>query len=118
MLEGQKFKALIVADPLGLVTAELSAALNPADLGTGKVTVLSDKNCILDEMIQRTGWLYKQACGKCTLCREGVRQMGLLIGAMTTGRGRQEEIDLLREVSEVIHEGASCGFGRRRPVWF
>ncbi len=112
MKEEEKFKALIIGDPLGTVTAELGTDVT-ADTGAGKVTVLSAKACILDEMIQRMNSLYKQGCGKCTLCREGLRQLGLLTQAMTTGHGRQEEIDLLREVAGVIHDGASCGFGRQ-----
>lgn len=110
MKEGENFKTLILGDPLGRLTQELSQPVT--ELGGGQVTVLSDKACILHELASRMNTLYKQSCGKCTLCREGVRQMGMLIEAMTNGRGRQEEIDLLREVSEVIQEGASCGFGR------
>jgi len=109
--EGEEFKAIIVGDPLGILTQEQGIPV-AALAGNGMITYLSNKSCILDELKNRMNKLYKQSCGKCTLCREGVRQMAMLVENMTNGRGRADDIELLREVSEVIQDGASCNFGR------
>jgi len=76
------------------------------------ITVYDEKTCIVDTVVQITNQNWESSCGKCVLCREGSLQFKTIAAEMTTGKAKMTDVDLIKEVSELISIGAYCPFGR------
>ena len=57
-------------------------------------------------------FLAHESCGKCVPCREGLRQMLRILDRITAGQGREGDIELLEELSEVMEMASLCALGR------
>ena len=60
-------------------------------------------------------FLADESCGKCTPCREGIKQMLDILTDICGGRGREGDIELLEELSEVIKDTSLCALGATAP---
>ncbi len=76
------------------------------------ITVYAQGECIVDACVQLMNQTYEMSCGKCVLCREGTSQFKQIVTEMTTGKAKATDIDLIKEVSELISIGAYCPFGQ------
>ena len=77
------------------------------------VSVYGQNDCIVDACVQIMNKTQEASCGKCVLCREGTSQFKQIVTEMTTGRAKATDIDLIKEVSEIISYGAYCPFGQK-----
>jgi len=57
----------------------------------------------------------QESCGKCTPCREGTRHMLDILTRITEGKGKEEDIDILLEMSELIGSTSLCALGATAP---
>jgi NADH:ubiquinone oxidoreductase subunit F (NADH-binding)/NAD-dependent dihydropyrimidine dehydrogenase PreA subunit len=76
------------------------------------VEIFDGSACMVDETLKVITGAYEQSCGKCVLCREGTTQYKTILGDVTKGRGKMDDLDLIKETSEIIKIGAFCEFGR------
>lgn len=76
------------------------------------VTVYGQDECMVDTCVKIMNETYTASCGKCVLCREGSSQFKQIVTEMTTGKAKMTDIDLIKEVSELITVGAYCPFGQ------
>jgi NADH-quinone oxidoreductase subunit F len=60
-------------------------------------------------------FLTDESCGKCVPCREGLRQMDKLLTRITQGRGSENDLVLLEELSETAVEASLCALGKSAP---
>jgi NADH-quinone oxidoreductase subunit F len=60
-------------------------------------------------------FLTDESCGKCTPCREGLRQMHKLLTCITEGKGKEGDIELLIALSEAACEASLCALGKSAP---
>lgn len=72
----------------------------------------ADDLCVVDWSRKMFAYARREACGKCVLCREGTRQVEKIITDITEGRGEAGDLELLRELSCLIKENASCEMAR------
>ena len=79
---------------------ELIELAAKAGEGTG-VCPVETAYLIADKAIQ-------QSCGKGVMCRDGLRQIWLILEDITNGRGKNEDIELLQEICGIIKECADC----------
>jgi NADH-quinone oxidoreductase subunit F len=77
-------------------------------LGTKAMIVLDERDCVVDAVKRFTEFYAHESCGKCTPCREGTWWTSRVLGRMEGGRGREEDIDLLREVGKNMLFKAFC----------
>jgi NADH-quinone oxidoreductase subunit F len=57
-------------------------------------------------------FLSDESCGKCVPCREGIRQMLKVLTNISKGKGREGNIELLEELSEVTRDASLCALGK------
>ncbi len=76
------------------------------------IVVYKTSDCMVDACVQLMNQAYEASCGKCVLCREGTSQFKQIVTEMTTGKAKATDIDLIKEVSEIITVGAYCPFGQ------
>jgi len=121
---GKQFKAVQTGGPSGgclpeslLDTKvdfdELSKA--GAMMGSGGMIVMDEDTCLVDIARYFLDFLSDESCGKCTPCREGIRQMLKILSNMTKGLGREGDIDLLLELAETTRGSSMCALGKTAP---
>jgi len=118
---GKKLKAIHFGGPMGGTIPE-SLIDNPLDfdalsklgasMGAGDMLMMDEDTCIVDMARFFIDFLSGESCGKCTPCREGIRQMLNILTNITQGKGKEGDIELLEELSEVTGEAALCSLGR------
>ncbi len=118
--EDKKFKAVQVGGPLGGFIPESMLdlrvdfeELTKAGVSMGPSLIVIDENtCIVDMVKYYLTFLTNESCGKCTPCREGLRQMLKIITNISEGKGKEGDIELLEELSEIQKEAALCALGQ------
>jgi NADH:ubiquinone oxidoreductase subunit F (NADH-binding) len=84
-------------------------------MGSGGMIVMDDHSCMVDVARYFTEFLMDESCGKCSSCREGLRQMGAVLNRICAGQGRIEDLQLLEDLSDVIADASLCGLGTSAP---
>jgi NADH:ubiquinone oxidoreductase subunit F (NADH-binding)/(2Fe-2S) ferredoxin len=117
---GQRFKAVQVGGPLGGFVPEHLLdlpvdfdELSKAGLSAGPCLIALDEGtCMVDLARYCLTFLANESCGKCTPCREGLRQMLRTLNRLCEGQGRAGDIELLEELSELQKEATLCALGQ------
>jgi len=52
-----------------------------------------------------------ESCGKCTTCREGLRRLHELVTDITEGRGTEETLKVIEELSATVEAASLCALG-------
>ncbi len=77
-------------------------------LGSGAVIVMDDSNCMVDMLGVIMHFYHHESCGQCTPCREGTGWLNKLVHSILEGRGRLQDIDLIKKVSEHMMGKTIC----------
>ncbi len=121
---GKRFKAVQTGGPSGGCIPESLIDLQVdfdklteagSMMGSGGMIVMDESTCMVDLAKYFTRFLTEESCGKCVPCREGLDRMLDILIDITEGRGKEEDIDLLQELGEVIKETALCALGGTAP---
>ena len=122
--KGKKFKAVQTGGPSGGVIPESLLDL-PVDfdeltkvgsmMGSGGMIVMDENTCMVDTARYYTNFLAHESCGKCVPCREGVRQMLIILNRITSGEGKEGDLELLEELSEFMEAASLCALGQSAP---
>jgi formate hydrogenlyase subunit 6/NADH:ubiquinone oxidoreductase subunit I len=80
-------------------------------MGSGGMIVMDEETCMVDVARYFTSFLVDESCGKCTTCREGLRQMSYILTDICEGRGEKEHIRMLEDLAEVVTDGSLCALG-------
>ncbi len=86
-----------------------------AMMGSGGMVVMDEDTCMVDVARYFLDFTQKESCGKCTFCRIGTRQLLHVLDRITKGEGREEDLNLLEELSEDVKGGSLCGLGKTAP---
>jgi len=121
---GKRFKAVQTGGPSGgcipeeLLDLEVGFdELTKAGsmMGSGGMIVMDEDTCMVDVARYFLNFLTDESCGKCVPCREGIRQMLKILTNITKGKGREGDIELLEELSEVAGDASLCALGKSAP---
>jgi NADH-quinone oxidoreductase subunit F len=81
-------------------------------MGSGGMVVMDQDNCMVDVARYFVEVTYKESCGKCTPCREGLAQALAILNKITHGEAVMEDLDTLERLAYVIKDSALCGLGQ------
>jgi len=121
---GCDFKAVQIGGPSGgcLTQEHLDMPLDYDNLkkvgamvGSGGLVVMNQSNCMVKIARYFMQFTQNESCGKCVVCREGTRQMLLLLDDIIEGRATGETITLLEELAQVVQTGSLCALGKSAP---
>jgi NADH-quinone oxidoreductase subunit F len=122
--KGKKFKAVQTGGPAGGCIPEAHLDI-PVDfdelmkagaiMGSGGMIVMDEDTCMVDVARYFLNFLADESCGKCTACREGVKQMHRILANITEGRGKEGDIELLEELAFTTQRSSLCALGRSAP---
>jgi len=124
ILGDRPFKAVQTGGPSGGCVPEALLDL-PVDyeklteagsmMGSGGMIVMDDRTCMVDVARYFLGFLIEESCGKCTPCREGLKQMKVLFDDLVAGRGRPGDIERIERLAEGMQLGSLCELGKSAP---
>jgi len=121
---GKSFKALQTGGPSGgcipeeLLDTEVdyeSLALAGSIMGSGGMVVLDETSCMVNTAKFFLEFTQSESCGKCTPCRIGTKRMLEILERITTGRGKEGDLELLEELGHYIRATSLCGLGMTAP---
>lgn len=120
----KRFKAIQTGGPSGGCIPENLLDL-PVDfdrlqeagsmMGSGGMIVMDEDNCMVDMARYFVQFLQEESCGKCTPCREGLHQMGEILERICEGKGKEGDLELLNDLSNVMIDTSLCGLGLTAP---
>jgi len=118
---GKKFKAVQTGGPAGgcIPEAHLDIAVDfdelaraGAIMGSGGMIVMDEDTCMVDVARYFVHFLAQESCGKCSPCREGIKQMHRILTNITAGKGKEGDIELLEELAMSTGSASLCALGR------
>ena len=122
--KGQEFKAVQTGGPSGGSIPENLLDL-PVDfdeltkvgsmMGSGAMIVMDETTCMVDIAKYFLEFLEEESCGKCVMCREGVRRMREILTRICDGTGKADDLDRLESMSQAIQDGSLCALGGSAP---
>ena len=121
MRGGADFKAVQIGGPSGgcLTSKDLDIPLDfdslseaGAMIGSGGLVVMDSNTCMVEVARFFMNFTQNESCGKCVPCRGGTKQMLAVLERIVAGEGRDGDIELLMELSDMISSTALCGLGK------
>jgi NADP-reducing hydrogenase subunit HndC len=121
---GKKFKAVQTGGPSGgcIPGEHLDTPVDYESLtglgtimGSGGMIVVDEDTCMVDLAKFFLEFVQEESCGKCSPCRIGTKRMLEILERITSGNGREGDIELLEELSRGIKSSALCGLGQTAP---
>jgi NADH-quinone oxidoreductase subunit F len=80
-------------------------------LGSGATIVMDETTCIVKVAYRISRFFEHESCGKCVPCREGTRWIRQIMQRIEAGKGREEDIELLRDICANIGGRTVCPLG-------
>lgn len=124
IMNDRPFKAIQTGGPSGGCIPESLLDL-PVDfdtlteygamMGSGGMIVMDDRSCMVEVARYYVDFLCEESCGKCTPCREGLRQMRAILTDICEGHGRPGDIELLERICHTMQDVSLCALGRTAP---
>jgi NADH-quinone oxidoreductase subunit F len=120
----ENFKAVQIGGPSGgcLTKEHLDIPMDfdslkkvGAMVGSGGLVVMSKHNCMVNVSRFFMQFTQTESCGKCVLCREGTRQMLLMLTDITKGKADEHALTCLEELAKAVSIGSLCGLGKTAP---
>jgi len=120
----KKFKAVQTGGPSGgCLPAQLldlpidyeSLTRAGSMMGSGGMIVMDEENCMVDVARYFLNFTQEESCGKCVPCRVGTRQLVEILTRITQGKGEEEDIKKLQNLSKTIKSTSLCGLGQTAP---
>ncbi|HEX2952462.1 MAG TPA: NADH-quinone oxidoreductase subunit NuoF [Bacillota bacterium] len=121
---GKKFKGAQIGGPSGGVLTEKmldipmdydSLIAAGAMMGSGGLIIMDEDSCMVDMAKFFLEFIQDESCGKCTPCRIGTKRILEIVTRITEGKGRPEDLDLLKELATNVRATSLCGLGQTAP---
>ncbi len=119
--KGKRLKAVQVGGPSGgcVPSQYLNMAVDyetlkglDAIMGSGGLVVMDEDTCMVDVARYFLDFCLSESCGKCTPCREGFKSMLDILNRITTGQGKEGDVELLKSIALTVKDSALCGLGQ------
>ena len=84
-------------------------------MGSGGLIVMDDTKCMVNLAKFYLGFTVDESCGKCNPCRIGTKRMLEILERITKGEGKEEDIEKLEHLGQLIKATSVCGLGQTAP---
>lgn len=121
---GKKFKAVQTGGPSGgcLTEKHLDTPIdydnllaNGSMMGSGGMIVMDEDDCMVSIAKFYLEFTVEESCGKCTPCRIGNKRLLEILENITKGKGTEEDLVELKNLSGVIRDSSLCALGQTAP---
>lgn len=121
---GKEFKAVQTGGPSGgcLTQKHLDTPIDYDNLiaagsmmGSGGMIIMDEEDCMVSVAKYFLDFTVEESCGKCSPCRIGNKRLYEILDKITLGKGNEEDLDLLRNLCNVVKDTSLCGLGQSSP---
>lgn len=84
-------------------------------MGSGGMIVMDDHTCMVDIAKYFLGFLEDESCGKCFTCRIGTQRLKQIVTRISEGKGKEEDLEVLEDLSWLVKQASLCGLGQTAP---
>ncbi len=84
-------------------------------MGSGGMIAMDERTCMVDVAKYFLNFLQDESCGKCLSCRKGIQKMHEIVTDITEGKGKEEDLETLEELAQVVKDASLCGLGQTAP---
>jgi len=105
----------IPADMIDINVDYESLAKVGSIVGSGGMIVLDEEDCMVNVAKYFLQFTQSESCGKCVPCRVGTKRLLEIMERITTGHGRQGDIELLEKLGDHVKSSSLCGLGQTAP---
>ncbi len=84
-------------------------------MGSGGLVILDDADCIVELCTYFEWFAEDESCGRCTTCFAGTRRAVEILRRISSGRGREADLELLKLLADVARN-ANCVHGQAAPT--
>ena len=102
---------LLTAEHLDIPLSYEGVAGAKSMLGTKALQVFDETTCVVRAVLRWTEFYAHESCGKCTPCREGTFWLVQILRRLEDGRGTEEDLEKLLDISDNILGRAFCALG-------
>lgn len=88
-----------------------SVAAAGSMLGTRALQIFDETTCVVRTVLRWSEFYEHESCGKCTPCREGTWWLVQILERLEAGRGTEEDLATLLDISDNILGRAFCALG-------
>ena len=81
-------------------------------MGSGSIIVIDEDTCAVDLARYFVDFLCDESCGKCLPCREGLKRMREILDGIVSGKGREEDLEILQDIASLMKTASLCALGR------
>ena len=122
--DGKKLKAVQTGGPSGgcipethLDTPVDFKSLNELGsiMGSGGMIVMDEDDCMVGIAKFFLEFTAEESCGKCTPCRIGNMRLLEILARITDGKGTENDVVELENLSRVVCDTSLCGLGQSSP---
>lgn len=122
--DGKEFKAVQTGGPSGgcLTARHLDTPIDYDNLisagsmmGSGGMIVMDEDDCMVAIAKFYLEFTVEESCGKCSPCRIGNKRLFEILEKITKGEGTPEDLEKLKNLSQVIKDTSLCGLGQTSP---
>lgn len=85
-------------------------------MGSGAVIVIDERFDMIEILKNIMKFFKHESCGKCTPCREGIRQILRILYRFDTNSATENDLRLLETLSNVMTQTSFCGLGQAAPT--
>lgn len=120
----RKFKAVQTGGPSGGCITEENLDI-PIDynslteigsmMGSGGMIVLDEDDCMVNIAKFYLEFTVDESCGRCTACRIGNKRLLEILTKITEGKGTEEDLERLKDLSQIVKDSSLCGLGQTAP---
>ncbi len=121
---GKKAKAIQTGGPSGGMISEKDFD-TPVDfeslkalgsmMGSGGMIVIDEDDSMVELTKFYLGFSVDESCGKCAPCRIGGYQMLTILERLSKGRGKEDDLEKLRDIGNAMQKASLCGLGQTAP---
>lgn len=121
---GKKFKAVQTGGPSGgcLTEKHLDTPIDFDNLlaagsmmGSGGMIVMDEDDCMVSVAKFYLEFTVEESCGKCAPCRVGNKRLHEILEKICAGKGTEDDLEYLENLSRVIKDTSLCGLGQTSP---
>ena len=121
---GKKFKAVQTGGPSGgcLTEKHLDTPIDYDNLiqagsmmGSGGMIVMDEDDCMVSVAKFYLDFIVEESCGRCAPCRIGNKRLYEILDKICDGNGTQDDLERLKNLSNVIKDTSLCGLGQTSP---
>lgn len=122
--DGKQFKAVQTGGPSGgcLTERDLDTPIDFDNLiakgsmmGSGGMIVMDEDDCMPAVAKFYLEFTAEESCGKCTPCRVGTKRLLEILERIVAGKGTEDDLLQLEQLSQTIKDTALCGLGQTAP---